>query len=71
MHNATIKILRNKHLILPGENVWAFGQVLSVVMIVSCLREIWTPIRYLWKRYVWVWVVGHGPHLNGPRPEMY
>ncbi|KAH9067974.1 hypothetical protein EDB83DRAFT_2519065 [Lactarius deliciosus] len=31
---------RNKHLILPGETDWAFGQVLSLVMIVASLREV-------------------------------
>jgi len=30
----------NKHLILPGETEWAFGQVLSLVMIIASLREI-------------------------------
>jgi len=30
----------NKHLILPGETDWAFGQVLSLVMIVASLNEV-------------------------------
>ncbi|KAH9011989.1 hypothetical protein EDB84DRAFT_988567 [Lactarius hengduanensis] len=33
-------VKRNRHLILPGETDWAFGQVLSLVMIVVSLREV-------------------------------
>ncbi|KAI9448635.1 hypothetical protein BJY52DRAFT_309648 [Lactarius psammicola] len=31
---------RNRHLVLPGETDWSFGQVLSLVMIVASLREV-------------------------------
>jgi len=33
-------VQRNKQLILPGENDWAFGQVLSLVILVASLKEI-------------------------------
>jgi hypothetical protein len=36
----------NKHLILPGETDWAFGQVLSLVMIVANVREILNFVSY-------------------------
>jgi len=58
---------RNKHLILPGEGEWTFGQVLSIVMIVSSLKEVLKLMPYLWKRYVWV----VGPNLNVSERPMY
>jgi len=72
MHNAIIQVRRNKHLILPGEDDWAFGQVLSIVMIASSLREILNFIRYFWKRYCTIPGVGvGGPNLNDPGRPMY
>jgi hypothetical protein len=45
-HDALLKVERNKHLILPGETDWAFGQVLSLVMIAATLREV---LIWLWQ----------------------
>jgi len=51
MHNAIIQVHHNEHLILPGKNDWAFGQVLPIVMIAFSLREMLKLLPYLLKRY--------------------
>ena len=59
MHYAIIiQVYHNKHLILPGENYWAFGQVLSIVMIASILREILELLPYFLRCYGMICGVG-------------
>jgi len=55
-------VARNKDLILPGETDWAFGQVLSLAMIVASLREI---LNFLTRKH------SHDRHVDDPEQGLY